>query len=70
MSVWYTEERIRLQHEIGQRRMARYERRMARVHRQERQERILGTFKRVLGYLLGVALFAAYLFAGCLWASV
>lgn len=70
MGVWYTPERIQQQHEIGQRRMARYERRMARKRRQERQERVLGMLKTGFGYLLGITMFFAYLFFGCLWASI
>ena len=69
MDIWYTPERIALQQEIGERRVARYERRAARKARQERQERVFRAFKTVLGYLFGAALFMAYLFAGALWAS-
>jgi hypothetical protein len=70
MDIWYTPERIALQKEIGERRLARYERRAARVARQERQERVFRAFKTVLGYLFGTALFMAYLFFGALWASI
>ena len=70
MGVWYTPERIQQQHEIGQRRMARYERRMARKRRQERQERVFRALKTALGYLFGAAVLLSYLLVGALWASV
>lgn len=70
MDIWYTPERIALQQEIGERRIARYQRRMARIARQERQERVFRAFRIVLGYLFGFALAYAALFAGCLWASM
>jgi hypothetical protein len=70
MDIWYTPERIQQQREIGERRMARYERRAARIARQERQERVFRAVKTVLGYLFGAALFMAYLFTGALWASM
>ena len=69
MDIWYTPERIAQQQEIGERRVARCERRAVRIARQERQERVLGAVKTVLGYLFGTALFMAYLFFGALWAS-
>lgn len=70
MEVWYTPERIQQQREIGERRMARYERRAARKARQERQERVVGALKKVIGYLLVGILLYAYLFLGALWASM
>ena len=69
MDIWYTPERIALQQEIGERRLARCERRAARIARQRRQERVFRAFTTVLGGLFGAALLMAYLFAGCLWAS-
>lgn len=69
MDIWYTPERIALQQEIGERRLARYERRAARIARQRRQERVLGAVKTVLGYLFATAVLYACLFAGALWAS-
>lgn len=66
MDIWYTPERIQQQREIGERRMARYERRAARKARQERQERVLGVVRTTLGYLLAVVIFYACLFFGLL----
>ena len=70
MDIWYTPERIALQQEIDERRVARYERRAARKARQERQERVFRVFKTVLGYLFVGVLLYAYLFLGALWASM
>lgn len=70
MDIWYTPERIDLQQEIGERRMARYERRMARLRQQERQERVLSVASKVAGYLLGAVLIIASLFVGSLWAAM
>jgi len=50
--------------------MARYERRAAKKARQERQERVVGAFKKVIGYLFVGILLYAYLFLGALWASM
>ena len=69
MDIWYTPERIAQQQEIGERRVARCERRAVRIARQERRERVLGAVKTVLGYLLAAAVMYAYLFVGALWAS-
>lgn len=66
MDIWYTPERIQQQREIGERRMARYERRAARNARQERQERVLGVVRTTLGYLLAAVIFYACLFFGLL----
>lgn len=70
MDVLYSPERVTLHREVCERRAARQQRRMARIARRERQERVLGAVKTVLGYLFGAALFMAYLFAGALWASM
>lgn len=66
MDIWYTPERIALQQEIGERRLARYERRAIRNARQRRRERVLGVVRTTLGYLLAVVIFYAYLFFGLL----
>ncbi len=66
MDIWYTPERMIQQQEINERRMARYERRMARNARQERQERVLGVVRTTLWYLLAAVIFYAYLFFGLL----
>ena len=70
MDIWYNPERIALQREIGERRMARYERRAARKARQERQERVIGAFKTAFGYLFAFVLVYVFLFLGALWAGM
>lgn len=70
MDIWYTPERIALHQEIDERRVARWNRRAARVARQERQEHVLGVIRNVIGFLFGFAFLCAYLFFGALWASI
>lgn len=70
MDVWYTPERLKLYGEIAERRKARYLRRMARIRRQRRWERVFGSVKAVIGYLVSMAIIAACLFVGALWASM
>lgn len=70
MDIWYTPERIQQQREIGERRMARYERRAARKARQERQERVFRAFKTALEYVFGFALVYVFVFLGALWAGM
>ena len=66
MDIWYTPERMIQQQEINERRMARYERRMARNARQRRRERVLGVVRTTLAYLLAAVIFYACLFFGLL----
>lgn len=56
--------------QIHMERMARYERRMARLERERRIGRILGPTKTVLQWVLAGAIAYIYLFAIALWASM
>lgn len=70
MNVWYTPERIALHHEIDERRMARHERRAARIARQRCQEHVLAAVKTAFECLFGAAFAMALLFAVALWAAM
>ena len=66
MDVLYSPERVTLHREVCERRAARQQRRMARIARQRRRERVLGVVRTTLGYLLAAVIFYACLFFGLL----
>lgn len=61
---------IELYADVDRRRVERFARRQARLQREARRERVMAPVWFGIKVLVGAAMLYAYLFFGCLWASM